>query len=154
MTEEIYQKIYDQAIRFLNIKMHSVGELQEKLQRKKFSKTAIRKVLRELERLDFLNDERYAQIFVENLKQYKNAGFFGIKAKLHQKKIPTAIIERVLGDFYPLEEEVAVARRFVKKLSRQGRKSYEKVARSLVSKGFRTEVTRAVLNEIFYSEKS
>jgi regulatory protein len=149
MTEtEKYQKAYDQAIKYLTIKFRTVGEIQEKLKLKKYPTDVIMLVLRELERLDFLNDERYAKIFVENLKNYKSFGFYGIKAKLMAKKIPTDMLEEVLDEFFPVEEEIVVARRFVKKLSRAGREEYGKVARSLSSKGFRTEVVAKVLREL------
>lgn len=144
----VYQKAYDQAVKYLTIRLRTVGELQQKLKLKKFPADVIVKVLRELENLDFLNDERYAQIFVENLKRYKSFGYYGIKAKLTAKKIPNDMIEQVLEDFFSEDEEVEVARRFVQKLARIGRKEYEKVARSLASKGFRTEVTSKVLREL------
>jgi len=143
-----YQKAYDQALKYLTIKLRTVGEMQQKLKMKKYPAAVIMQVLRELERLDFLNDERYTKIFVENLKKYKSFGFYGIKAKLMAKKIPNDMIEGVLEEFFPEEEEIVVARRFVKKLARTGRKEYEKVARSLASKGFRTEVTSKVLREL------
>ena len=143
-----YQKAYNQAVKYLTIKLRTVGEIQQKLKMKKYPVAVIMEVLRELERLDFLNDERYTKIFVENLKKYKSFGFYGIKAKLMAKKIPNDMIEGVLEEFFPVEEEIVVARRFVKKLARMGRKEYEKVARSLGSKGFRTEVTSRVLREL------
>jgi len=140
-----FEKAYNQAVKFLSLKNRSVGELQDKLKQKKYEPKTILAVIRQLEEYDFLNDDRYAQIFVENLKQYKNFGYFGIKAKLLQKKIPTDIIIDVLDNFYPPEEELEVAEKFIKKLHRQGRKSYPQIARSLSSKGFRTEViTEAV----------
>jgi len=145
---DTYQKAYDQALKYLTIRLCAVGEMQQKLKMKKYPTAAVMQVLRELERLDFLNDERYAKIFVENLKKYKSFGFYGIKAKLMAKKIPNDMIEGVLEEFFPEEEEIVVARRFVKKLARIGRKEYEKVARSLASKGFRTGVTTKVLREL------
>lgn len=143
--QELYNQAYDQAIKYLNIRLHTVGELSQKLKAKRFSERAILQVLRKLEELDFLNDERYAQIYVENLKRYKNFGYYGIKAKLMQRKIPSDIIARVLEEFLTEEEELEQAERFLAKLKRQQRDSYEKLARSLSSKGFRSEVIRDVL---------
>jgi regulatory protein len=141
-------KAYNQAIKLLSFKMRTVGELNEKLA-KKFSKAVVLEVVRKLEELDFVNDERYAQIFVENLKQYKDFGYYGIKQKLHAKHIPTDVIEKVLQDFFTGDEELDVARRFLKKLKRQGRKEYAQLARSLTSKGYHTDVIREILREEF-----
>lgn len=145
--QEIYQNAYNQAIKYLSIRLHTLGELQDKLLRKKFPQNAVLKVLQRLEELDFINDERYAQVFTENLKQYKDFGYYGIKAKLSRKRIPTEIIARVLEEFYTLEDEMAVAGKYAEKLKRQGRGTYEKLARSMASKGFRTEVIGTVARE-------
>lgn len=144
-----FEQIYDQAVRYLNIRMHAVGELQEKLQKKRHPRAVVLQVLRRLEELDFLNDERYASVFVENLKRYRNFGYFGIKAKLIQRRIPSDIVKKVLDEFFPPEEELEVARRFVKKLKDRQRDSFEKTARSLSSKGFRGDVISQVLREAF-----
>jgi regulatory protein len=139
------QQAYNQAIKYLSDRFFTVGELQERLLRKGFPRAAVLSVLKRLEELDFLNDRRYAEIFVENLKQYRNFGYFGIKLKLIHKKIPSNIVEEVLGEFLPPEEELAMAERFMKKMENRGRDTYEKIARSLSTKGFRTEVIGEVM---------
>jgi regulatory protein len=146
--QDEFQKAYDQAVKYLLLKSRTVGEMQEKLQKKKYDKKIVFEVLKELERLDFLNDRRYAEIYVESLKRYKSFGYYGIKNKLHQKKVPTAIIGEVLDEFLTPEDELAVAERFVKKLQRQGRKKYEQIARSMGSKGFQGDTIRQILRDL------
>jgi regulatory protein len=136
------EKAYNYAVRLLTVKMRTVGELQQKLKQKGFSGPVILEVIRKLEELDFINDERYAQIFVENLKQYRDFGFYMIRNKLHLKKVPTDVAEKVLQAFFSGEDELALARRFVKKLKKQGRKDYAQLARSLNSKGYHMDVIR------------
>lgn len=140
-----YQLAYDMAVRYLAMRMHTVGELTEKLKKKRVASDVLIQVLRRLEELDFLNDRRFAEIYVENLKRYKSFGYYGIKNKLISKKIPTDIVGDTLEEFFTLEEEVAVAGKLVEKLARQDRTSYQQLARSLASKGFRTEVISEVL---------
>src|SRR3989344_3699896 len=138
------EKAYNYAVRLLTLKMRTVGELQQKLKQKGFSNPVILEVVRKLEELDFVNDERYTQIFVENLKQYRDFGFYMIRNKLHQKRVPTDIAEKVLQEFFSGEDELALARRFVKKLKRLGRKDYNQLARSLNSKGYHMDVIHEV----------
>jgi regulatory protein len=142
------EQAYNQAIKYLALRFFTVGELQERLFRRGFARTAVLAVLKRLEEMDFLNDRRYAEIFVENLKRYKDFGYFGIKLKLIHKKIPSDVVDKVLSEFLTDEEEFAIAERFVKKLKGRGRDSYEKIARSLVSKGFRTEIIGEVMREV------
>lgn len=141
----INQKVYDRAIKFLAVRLHTTGELYAKLKQRGFKPADIRPVLRQMEEQKFLDDQRFAEIFVDNLKRYKDFGYYGIKAKLLQRKIDNDMAEAALAEFYTIEDELVVARRYVGKLKRQGRKDYDKVMRSLQSKGFRGEIIRQVL---------
>src|SRR4051812_21850456 len=90
---------YNQAVVYLSAKMYTVGELSQKLTKKGFTQAAIVAAMRRLESLDFVNDQRYAEIFVENLKRYKTFGYYGIKQKLLVKKVPTDILQAALEEF-------------------------------------------------------
>jgi len=136
------QKTYEKAVQLLSNRLHTTGELHRKLKTRGFEDEGIRAVLKKLEDLDFLNDERFAEIFVDNLKRYKDWGYFGIKAKLSARQIPGDIAARALENFFTLEDELLVAKKFLKK---RGKLSYEKLARALSGKGFRSEITSQVL---------
>lgn len=142
---EINDKVYEKAIKLLSIRLHTTGELHAKLKQRGFADGEIREVLRKLEDLKFLDDKQFAEIFVDNLKRYKDFGYFGMKAKLLARKIPTEIAENALTKFFTLEDEFEVAKKLVAKLRRQGRTEFDKLARSLAGKGFRTEIVREVL---------
>ena len=139
------EKVYDKAVRLLAVRLHTTGELYQKLKQRGFKDADIRDVLRQLEEQKFLDDQRFAEIFVDNLKRYKDFGYYGIKAKLLQRKIDNAVISAALAEFFTMEEELSVARRFIGKLRKQGRKEIEKQMRSLAGKGFRGEVIRRAL---------
>lgn len=161
--EEIDEKIYEKAVKLLAIRMHTTGEMHQKLKARGFRDSGIRPVLRRLEELKFLDDEHFAQIFVENLKRYKDFGYYGVKAKLLQRHIPGDLAVRALDKFFTLQDELAVAERLVKKLSSRkvrlpagqgsalgGKKraggAWEKLARGLQSRGFRTDAVRGILS--------
>lgn len=138
-------QVYEKAISLLSLRLHTTGELHQKLRRYRYSDAAIREVLLRLESLDFLNDQRYAEIFVDNLKRFKDWGHFGIKTKLMQRKIPTEIIENALQSFFTSEDELGVARRLVLKLKKRKNQSYEKLTRALSSRGFRSQIIQEIL---------
>lgn len=145
---QTYESAYNQAVKYLSIRLHTVGELSDKLRKKGYEQQIILDVLRHLEELDFINDKRYAQIFTENLKQYRDFGYYGVKAKLMKKRVPTDIIEEVMEEFFTPDDELVVARRYSDKLKRQGRDTYQQAARSFSSKGFRTEIIGKMLREV------
>jgi regulatory protein len=142
---DLNQKIYEKAIQLLSNRMHTTGELLDKLKKRKFPEKEIWPVLKHLEELKFLDDERFAQIFVENMKLYRDWGYFGIKAKLIKKRVPNDLAEAALGDFFTLEDELVVAERFLGKLKKRGRSEYEQIMRSMSSKGFRMDVIQKLV---------
>ena len=139
------QKVYDKAIKLLDIRLHTIGELEHKLRIRKYQDQDIKEVIKELKRLNFLDDQYFTQIFVENTKAYKDFGYYGIKARLMKRFVPNDMITSSLDELYTLEDELVVAQRLVAKLKSRGRDSYEKLARSLSSRGFRNEIISKVI---------
>jgi len=142
---EINEKVYEKAIKLLSIRFHTTGELHRKLKTRGFKDGDILPVLRRLEESDFLNDKRFAEIFVENLKRYKDFGYYGIKVKLAQRQIPEDIAADALKEFFTLEEEMAVAQRLLKKLLKQKKTAYEQLSAAFARRGFRGEAVRKAL---------
>ena len=126
----------DYALYLLSLRLRTSGDLRQKMQQKGYSDAEVVDVITRLTDLAFLNDAQFAQIYFENLVKYKLFGYFGIKKKLLEKKVPIAVVERLLRGF-SLAAELAIARRV---LARSKGKSREQLVRALVSKGFRSEV--------------
>jgi SOS response regulatory protein OraA/RecX len=110
----------------------------------------------------YLDDQRYAEVFLENLKQYKSFGFYGIKKKFIEKKLPSSIIEKVLAYGLTVEEEIKIAKRFLKKVGIVAKSETnlephysnfnevenqvkQKIAQKLKTKGFRGEVVARLI---------
>lgn len=142
---EISEKIYDKAVKLLSVRLHTTGELYRKLKARGFAAAEIEPVLRKLEEQKFLDDGRFAEIFVDNFKRYKDWGYYGIKAKLLGRQIPSDIAAAALAEFFLVEDELQVGSRLVKKLKKQGRTDFAKLMASLQGKGFRSEVIRKIL---------
>src|SRR5438046_969591 len=78
----------DYALFLLSLRGQATAILQEKLVRKGYAQAEIAAAIKRLTELGYLNDDQFAQIFFDNLMKYKGFGYFGIKKKLMQKKIP------------------------------------------------------------------
>src|SRR5262245_14123097 len=99
MIEDLsYDKAYSYAIYLLGLKLRTQGELRQKLRLKKYNAQVIEAVISSLIENRYLDDARYAEIYLDNLKKYKHFGFYGIKKKLMEKLLPAEIIEQVLRD--------------------------------------------------------
>ncbi len=135
----------DYALYLLSLRAQSSEMLKQKLERKKYEQKDIAAALARLTELGYVNDEQYAQTFFENLKKYKNFGYYGIKNKLIIKKIPKKSIEKLLKSF-TVAEEKEIAKRFI---SQNSRKTREQLARSMQSKGFRSDAIFGILDKTF-----
>ena len=128
-------KAYEYAVFLLSLQLRTEGEIREKN----------------------LDDERYAVVFLENLKQYKNLGYYGIKKKFMMKKLSNELIDRVLEEGFTIEEEIKVAKRLLAKegiiaqpkdeeesryqtYNAEASKAKQKTSQRLKSRGFRGEV--------------
>lgn len=140
--EEGVGKAYDYALFLLKLRLRTEGELREKLRLKKYSTAVVDKVISQLKEQKYLNDQRFAEIFLENLKKYKSWGYFGIKKKMMERKLPPALIERVLSAGLSEKEEEEMAKRFVtnRKLEIMNYAEKQKIAKKLAAKGFRSSV--------------
>ena len=136
------EKAYAYAVYLLGLKLRTEGELREKMRVKKYSPEAAEKVIQALLNNRYIDDQRYAEVYLENLKKYKQFGFFGIKKKLMEKRLPPSLIESVLSDGLSEAEELKIAQRFIKN-KKTGELSYEekqKLAQKLRARGFRSNV--------------
>jgi regulatory protein len=132
----------EKALRLLKLRPHTVFELSTKLKRAGFDKNTIEAVASDLVSQDYLNDQRFAEAFLDSLIKYKTFGFYGLRAKLIQRGIDARIIEELLTQNLNLDSEQKIAE---KMLAKTRETDSIKQARSLASKGFRTEVIRRVL---------
>src|SRR5579863_8870158 len=94
---ENVNKAYDYAVFLLSLKLRTVGEVLKKMVDRGYGEAIISDVVGRLKDQHYLDDQRYAEIFLENLKAYKNLGYYGIKKKFMEKKLPPSMIESVLA---------------------------------------------------------
>ena len=109
------QKAYEYAVFLLSLQLRTVGEVKEKMAKRGYPSDIVEKTIGLLIEQKYLNDERYAEVFLDNLKQYKNLGYYGIKKKFMLKKLSPELISKILDDGLSVEDELKIAKRFLKK---------------------------------------
>src|SRR3989338_674740 len=95
-TQAQFETVWQAAIRYLAVKSYSVGEISQKLRDKRLPQPLIMQVIRKLEELDFVNDRRYAQIYVENLKRQGRTTFEQLARSLTSKGFRAACIRQAI----------------------------------------------------------
>lgn len=160
---ENINKAYEYAVFLLSLKLRTVGEVLKKMADRGYGEIVIAEVVDRLKDQHYLDDQRYAEIFLENLKAYKNLGYYGIKKKFMEKKLPASLIESVLADGYSVADEIKIAQRLLKKegfelkiksadddvqyttFNEDASKQKQKLANRLKSRGFRSDVIAKLL---------
>lgn len=144
--EELQSKIRNSALGSLGMREHSVGELQRKLEQKFERSDAIIDVLDWLLDLGYLNDQRFAEMFVR-ASITKGRGPVRIKQELQQKSVATTIIAEAIEladvDWQQLSGDV-LSRRFSEQPSDQ--KERAKQMRFLQSRGFTPDCIYPLFN--------
>lgn len=156
-----YDKALDYAYKILSYQDRSVKELRSKLRNKKFRKDEIDKVVAELSNLGYLNDEKYAEMWVKNKMKNRPCGRILMIKGLMTKGIKKEIIENVLKKFLTEEKELEMARKLAEKklrsincrqnsqISFSKKKKYEKIGRFLQSRGFNERIILHILEGVF-----
>lgn len=108
-ADEAY-RCEQKAMRYLAMREHSVGELKTKLRQKQFSEKAINPLVAKLRKLDYLNDERYAQMLIRRISESKPGGkgylLSHLKRKLIDNTTATHAVEHYLRDIDLKDEAV------------------------------------------------
>lgn len=154
VSESIFLKTKDSAIRLLGRRHHSTSELRIKLIQKKFPKDIIEKVLADLTDKALLNDEQFAIAYLEERSVKKKIGLNKLKAELFKKGIERKIIDNVLLSVDPelsYEQALELAKRKNLVLLRKEidkKKLKSKIFSFLSSRGYESDIIRKVLNNI------
>ncbi|MDQ3018401.1 MAG: RecX family transcriptional regulator [bacterium] len=141
---------YNYALFLLNLKLRTDPDVID---------TTVDKLFQER----LIDDDRYAEIYIENMKSYKQYGFFQMKKKLMEKLLPQRLIESKLAELVTVEDERVIAERYLATVmssrtsgasrgtSRQARdgirkeikklpyEEKQKIMRRLLARGFRMD---------------
>lgn len=144
----------DLAIRYLAGQARSVQQMADYLRRKGIEPHVAADTIQQLETSGYLNEEAYAESFVNHRMQSKPRGKRMIRWELKQKGISEPLIDQALLQY---EDEVEAARRLLSKKAAkikqapsadEWRDMQRKLGRFLMSKGFSLSTIRIVLQEL------
>lgn len=135
----------EKALKHLLYKMRSEKEMRLFLKEKHDAKVEeIEEIIAYLYSYNYLDDEKYAIAFIKDKLNFSPIGRVKMRYELVQKGIESESIDFLLEDYYPFENEIAVAKKL---LLKKGRMSYDesKNKRYLYSKGF----SNTAINRVF-----
>ncbi len=146
------QQAMNTAVRLLTRRDHTRYEVRQKLKQRGFSAGAIRAAVTECERLNYIDDERTARIYIGQLVR-RGFGFRRIAAELKKKGLQGKRIEDILKQQQVEIDEREIARRVlqkkIKSLEREAdrKKKRDKLYRFLDYRGFNRSIISELIRE-------
>ncbi|GAX91801.1 regulatory protein RecX [Effusibacillus lacus] len=140
------------AIRYISARSRSRQQVLSYLIRKEIPQEVAEVAVKFLESQGYLNDDEFASEFVRQRLEAKPRGRRMIRWELQQKGIHNDTIERAMAVY---GDEVEAAKRLLSRMSlqkgkdrEQNRKTEQRIARFLASKGFSAETIQSILKNI------
>ena len=159
IEQNILYHIKQRALSFLARRFHSERELLIKLKQKSYEERLIKLVLNELKEKSFIDDQVFANHFIEEKLKRKRWGNNKIRSALFSKGVSASIIDEVLKSFNSEEDQneaaLSLAQKKYDKLrlrESDERKLKQKIISFLLSRGFDYEVSSDVVGKIIKSD--
>ena len=135
-----HQQAFEKMTKFCSYQERCSFDIEQKLIKSGIEKSGIPLIIEELKQEDYLNDHRFAEVFVRSKFKYNNWGEVKIRAALSQKKIDKEIIAEALKQIVSEDNEDKILhlakQKFSKLKDEDIWKRKQKTAAFLISKGF------------------
>lgn len=99
VDEADYIKAREKAVQLLTRKSYTVQEIRLRLKRYDIGEDVIERVINWLQRLQYVNDQRYAQQWVEQRMQLRGHGPLRLRQELQRKGVDRQYIDEALASF-------------------------------------------------------
>jgi len=142
------------AMKLIGLRKRSVFEIAKRLEQKGFAEDIIRQVLGELNRYKYLDDEKFAESWINDRMNFNPRGSVLIKKELTEKGITENIIDEKIGELLGKEQELELAEKLAeKKLKTLNKdigknKTFQKIGSYLQSKGYSSGIICKVLENM------
>ena len=150
-SENTDKMCLNSALDLLSRRIHSEYELKIKLN-KKYRYSNISKVIEECRRLDLLDDDYFAQCYIQELTS-KGKGKYQIISSMKSRGISKDIFEKYVDKYTKTDDEmerakVIALRKILSYKNYPNDKIKEKLTRHLLSKGYSYEIVKETVYSI------
>ena len=130
------QKATDKAIKLISMRDHSVTQLKNKLQTRGFSVDVINATCQSCLDHGYLDDLRFAKLWLESRIGKRNEGILRLKAGLAKTGVSRDIADVALSEILSDEYEEEAFQREIASLESRGKVTVARIIRRLSSLGF------------------
>lgn len=143
---DTYEKAMGQAMYYLGVRARTISQMDQYLQKKQHDERTIARVMEKLIEYKLLDDQQYAQRYVETHKG--NSGKYMLKQKMMRQGLASDTIDEAISAI-PFDEQVEGARAILeKKLANDEREdALYRAMQSAMRRGFAYAVVRAAADQ-------
>lgn len=151
LNKLLLKRAKDKALKYLGYKMRSKNQVIKKLQEYEFPSNVIDKVIRVLEKYNYINDEDFAKAFIKDKLNLKGHGVFKISYDLKMLGVDEEIFKKYLYDDEFINEEEKANDLLLKKLGNKNiedldYKEKQKIYAYLARRGFSYDSIKKAFN--------
>ncbi|PLW94181.1 MAG: hypothetical protein C0592_03660 [Marinilabiliales bacterium] len=145
----LIQSALPKAEKFCAYQERCIFEVKQKLTRLGLSPNIQTKVINILLEKDFINEERYTELFIRSKINQNGWGPYKISQELNKRQIPKGLINKYLNEF-PDDQHDEILKKLIESKLRNINeedkfKKKQKVLRFAYSKGYSVDQTERVL---------
>jgi len=150
-TEDAREVAYQKAMRFLGYRARSVQEVRDNLQKHGIPEHVIEEVLKRLQETNLLNDQEFAQAWVENRNTFRPRSRRALAMELRHKGLDDEVVQDVLDT--NVDENVLAleaAHKYLRKVQKLEWPDFrQKLGNFLGRRGFSYGVIAPVLRQVW-----
>jgi len=151
--EEALQQATARALNYLSFRPRSRAEVKRYLQRKETEPELIDRVLERLDRLELINDQAFAEFWIESRTRANPKGAQAIKNELRQKGVTREVVEEMVNDEQDEERARQAARKKAQLLVGQTDMDFKtfrsRLGPFLQRRGFSYEIATRTVRELW-----
>ena len=141
-----YAATKEKALRLLEFRNHSKGELKKKLTIAGANSEDIERVIEFLEEYHLVNDRDYAKRLALDLQNLKKYGVKRIRLELSSRGISQEYIEEAIEELPEIDTDEFVS--MVEKRLKGDLKNKDKVIRYFLNKGYSFDMIKSAISDI------
>jgi regulatory protein len=136
---------YNRALDYLSYRPRSRAEVVAYLKKRDVNESQIESIVERLERASLLDDEAFAQFWVQDRERFRPRGLRALRYELRKKGLDTGTIEQALASVDPSASAYRAATKKARQWSHLDEPTFrQKLVAFLARRGFDYEVAREV----------
>lgn len=149
-SQDTVEKAKDSAYRLINLRPRSTAEIQQSLSKKGYDPEVITQVIARLVELDFLNDETFAQYWVEQRDTFNPRSHMALRQELQEKGVSRSLIDTALTASDETITARAAAEKKARQLARYPEETFKlKLGQFLQRRGFNYALIKEITDELW-----